>query len=185
MLNTYPIPSKSSTHTRKAYQDFMCYEGIPDGLHRDLAHEQKVEKIIEINHDMHVKDMFAEGGHPNKNPAEALSAKVIKSGATEIMNRTGAPEAAWPWVHKYIADVNNRCATPVHNLKTPISVRHGYTPDISAFIQFQFWYKVYFKVDENHPGPEEATGYWMGVSEQVGDAMTFHIWSDETHHVIQ
>jgi len=49
------------------------------------------------------------------------------------------------------------------NWKTPISVRHGYTPDISAFLQFQFWERVYFKVDEQHPESKEAPGYWMGL----------------------
>ena len=52
------------------------------------------------------------------------------------MNRTGAASGAWPWAHKYIASVNNVCATPVHGWKTPISVQHGYTPDVSAFLQF-------------------------------------------------
>ena len=70
-------------------------------------------------------------------------------------------------------------------LETPISVRHGYTPDISAFLQFQFWEKVYFKVDEKAPNPKEAPGYWIGVSEYVGDAMTFVIWNDNTKKVIQ
>jgi len=66
------------------------------------------------------------------------------------------------------------------NWKTPISVRHGYTPDISAFIQFQFWERVYFKVDEQHPESKEAPGYWMGVSYTVGDALMHDIRSDDT-----
>ena len=185
MINVYPMPSKAHGHILQSYQDFMRYEGVPEGLHRDMAPEEKVDKIIDLNRDMRVKDTFAEPGHPNQNPAESLGAKVIKLGAEAIMNRTGAPEEAWSWAHKYIADINNRTSSAVLGWKTPISKRHNYTPDISAFIQFKFWEKIYFKVDEKHPKSKEAPGYWMGVSDTVGDLITFDIWSDKTKKVLQ
>ena len=101
------------------------------------------------------------------------------------MNQTGAPDEAWPWACKYIAQVNNICATLVHGSKTPISICHGYTPDIPAYLQFRFWEKVNFKFYEQSPGPKEAVGYWLGVSETVGDLMTFVIWTEATKRVIQ
>ena len=122
-----------------------------------------------------VKDTWAERAHPNQNPVEALAVKPLKQGLEQLLHRTGAPPGAWPWALKYISDINNHCATPIHGWKTPISVRHGYTPDISPFLQFQFWEKVYFKIDDKLPNPKEAAGYWMGVSDTVGDAMTFTI----------
>ena len=185
MINVYPMPSKAHGYILQSYQDFMRYEGVPEGLHRDMAPEEKVDKIIALNRDMKVRDTFAEPGHPNQNPAESLGVKVIKIGAEAIMNRTGAPKEAWPWVHKYIADIHNRTATPLLGWKTPISKRHNYTPDISAFIQFRFWERIYFKVDEKHPKSKEAPGYWMGVSDTVGDLITFNIWSDATKKVLQ
>ena len=185
MINVYPMPSKASGYILKSYQDFMRYEGVPEGLHRDLAPEEKVDKIIDLNRQMMVKDTWSEQGHPNENPAEALGVAPLKKGIQQLMNRTGAPDEAWPWACKYIAQVNNICATPVHGWKTPVSIRHGYTPDISAYLQFQFWEKVYFKVDEQSPGPKEAAGYWLGVSETVGDLMTFDIWSEATKRVLQ
>ena len=129
---------------------------------------------------MMVKDSYSEARHPNQNPAEALGVKPLKQGADMIMNRTGAPPNEWPWAHKYIADINNHCSTPVLNYKTPISVRHGYTPDISPFLQYQFREKVYYKVDEAHPNPKEAAGYWMGISHNIGDALTYVVRSEQT-----
>ena len=55
-----------------AYQDFMRYEGVPEGLHRDGAPEKKVQKIMDINREIRVKDTWSKAGHPNKNPVEAL-----------------------------------------------------------------------------------------------------------------
>jgi len=185
MLNVYPMPSKASGYIFQAYQDFMRYEGVPEGLHSDLAPEQKVDKIISLNRDMMVKDTWSERGNPNQNPVEAQGINPLKKGAEQVMNRTGAKEGSWPWVYKYIAQVNNICASPVLGWKTPISVRHGYTPDISAYLQYQFWEKIYFKIDDQSPSTKEAPGYWLGVSETVGDMMTYDIWSDKTNKVIQ
>ena len=69
--------------------------------------------------------------------------------------------------------------------KSPISVHHGYTPDISAFLQYQFFQKVYFKIDEVSPKSDEAPGFWLAVSDTVGDAMTFDIHSVKSGKVFQ
>ena len=75
----------------------QCHERHTDtysSIIKILAPEEKVDKIIDLNRDMRVRDTFAEPGHPSQNPAEYLGAKVIKIGAEAIMNRTGAPKEA-------------------------------------------------------------------------------------------
>ena len=134
---------------------------------------------------MRVADAWSEPGHPNQNFVESLGVKPIKRGAEAIMNRTGADAGVWPWAHKYVADVNNHCASPWLNWKIPIQVRHGYKPDISAFLQFQFWEKVYYRTDAAHPKPKEACGHFCGVCDHVGDKLTFEIWDPKrknAHH---
>ena len=155
-------------------------------MHRDYAPEQKIQELVNLNRDYMVRDSFAEPYHPNQNPAESLGVKVIKTAARMIMNRTGAKAEVWPFAHKYIADVHNHCSSPMLNWKTPIAIRHGYTPDISAFLQYQFWEKVYFHADEAHLHPKERAGYWMGVNTNVGDALTYDIYTNDTgRHVVR
>ena len=101
------------------------------------------------------------------------------------MNRTDAANNSWPWACKHIADVNNTCASPALGWKTPISVRHGCTPDISAFLQCQHWEHICFKVNEQSPCTTEAAGRWLGVSHTVGDLMTFDIWTEKTNKIVQ
>jgi hypothetical protein len=122
MINVYPMKSKVHGNILRAYKDFMHYEGAPQSLHHDLSPEQKVDSIIDLNREMMVKDTWSEAGRPNENPAEALGVKPLKLGAEAIMNRTGAPSNMWPFVHKYIADINNHCANPMINWRTPIAV---------------------------------------------------------------
>ena len=93
---------------------------------------------------------------------------TLKQGVQALMDRTGALNIVWPWAHIHWCDINNICATPVLDWKTPISVCHSYTPDISAFLQCQFWEKIYFKVDESSPSTKELPGCWLGVSKTMG-----------------
>ena len=45
--------------------------------------------------------------------------------------------------------------------------------------------KIYFKIDEASPKSDEAPGFWLGVSDTVGDSMTFDIYSVKSGKVIQ
>ena len=87
---------------------------------------------------MIVKDTWSEAGYPEQNPVEQGGVRILKSAAAEIIDRTGANPRVWQWVYNYIADVNNHCANRILNWRTPIKKRHGYTPDISALLLYQF-----------------------------------------------
>ena len=86
------MESKSGENVLKAHQDFMRHEGVPQGLHRDLAQEEKTAKIIDLNRRMMVKDTWSESHHPNQNPVEAQGVNPLKKEATQLMNRTGADD---------------------------------------------------------------------------------------------
>src|SRR5210317_2074604 len=85
----------------------------------------------------------------------------------------------------YFSDINNICATPILGWKTPISVCHGYKPDISAYFLYQFWEPIYFKIDEKYPSTKEFEGRWLGVSKTVDDTLTYDILSLTSMKVIQ
>ena len=101
------------------------------------------------------------------------------------MNRTRVDDRVWPWAYMYFSDINNICTTPILGWKTPISVRHGYTPDISAYLLYQFWEPIYFKIDEKSPSTKELEGRWLRVSKTVGDILTYDILSLMSMKVIQ
>src|SRR5210317_1326023 len=102
---------------------------------------------MDINREMRIKDTWPKAGYPNENPAEALGVNLLKRGVEVLLNRTGADDRVWPWAYMYFSDINNICETPTLGWKAPISVRHGYTPEISVFLLYQFWEPSYFKVN--------------------------------------
>ena len=63
---------------------------------------------------------------------------------------------------------------------TPFEKRHGCTPDISALLCFHFYEKIfYLDFDEKFPSSTEKAGYILGVSMNVGDALTLKILNDD------
>ena len=67
-------------------------------------------------------------------------------------------------------------------------MREGITPDISAYIAFEFWEKVYYLDPEikegKFPNLNEKLGRWCGVAENYGDGISFWIFTEDTNKLI-
>ena len=61
----------------------------------------------------------------------------------------------------------------------PIKVAIGETPDISALLQFSFYQPVFYYEKESFPTSKEHLGWWVGVAESQGDALTYHFLTIE------
>jgi hypothetical protein len=61
----------------------------------------------------------------------------------------------------------------------------GTTPNISGLLLFTFFEKVYY-LDAESPFPEskEKPGWFVGVAENIGDAMTFWVLPEDTEQLI-
>ena len=71
----------------------------------------------------------------------------------------------------------NHTACPSLDNIVPLVILYGVTPDISIFLQFVWYQKVYYKtVESTFPSdsPEEV-GRFVGFAEHVGNALTYKI----------
>ena len=101
------------------------------------------------------------------------------------MNKTGAPNYLWAVCSMYVVYLFNHLAQPGLKWRTPIEACYGYTPDISSLLQFSFFQKVYYLGAEiPFPSSKEKDGRFLGIAENVGDAMTFWIWTEDTEKLI-
>ena len=174
MINVYGM--KTESEGPYAYEDFLCGEGIPAVLRRDNSKMQKSNIFEEINRHWLVKDGFTEPHHPQQNPAELKAIKWLKEHSQIVMNRTGAPENTWLFCAQWLASIHNYTSQESLDWKTPFEKRHGYTPDISAYLLFPFWDKIYYlDTEQKYPYTKELPGHFLGVAENVGDALTFNI----------
>ena len=183
MINVYGMKKKSDVP--KAYLDFLREEGIPGRLHRDKAKQNESEQLDEINRKYNVKDSFSEPYCPWQNPVETHAIRWLVKATSALLARQGAPDFLWLYAMKYMALVNNWCAHEALDWQTPFEKRHGKTPDISALLVCRFYERVYY-ADHNvsFPKTQEKAGYWIGVAENVGDALCYYVLTDDTHAVI-
>ena len=68
----------------------------------------------------------------------------------------------------------------------PLQRLNGQTTDISPLLCFRFWEEVYYMHDDPRFTSEtvEGHGYFVGIAESVGNAMTFKILTSDTKKVI-
>jgi hypothetical protein len=101
------------------------------------------------------------------------------------MDCQGAPDIVWLQAMEYMADVHDNTADELLGWITPIQKRRGHTPDISAFLHFTFYERVYYlDSDSTYPSSKEKTGYWLGVSKNLGDVLTYEILTDDKETVL-
>lgn len=131
---------------------------------------------MKIHRDLFIKDQFTEPYHPQQNPVELRAVKYLKEHSHVLLDQTEVPESCWYLLIKYLADVHNICSDPTIRNQVLITVRTGVTKDISAWLQFSFLQPVlYLDHEEVWPASRERTGRWVGVTENIGDQLTYWI----------
>ena len=171
---------KTENQMSETLLDFIRQWGAPSGLMSDSAQVETSNRIKDILRTYAIKGMQSEATHQHQNDAERR-VQEIKKTALVIMDRVNAPNSTWLLCLKYVATLLNHLSTPNLKDKTPIERAFGVTPDISALIQFYF-YKPVMYLDTNGPSfpqSKELFGHWVGIAENVGDALTYKILTPE------
>ena len=171
---------KSETQMPETLQDFIRQFGAPTGLYSDNAKVETGKAIKEILRHYAIKDMQSEAYHQHQNYAERRIQEV-KATSNIIMDRVNAPSHLWLLCLQYVAHLLNHLATPSLGHRTPYEKAFGITPDISNLLQFYFYQPVFYldTNDPSYPNSKELYGYWVGIAENVGDALTFKILTPE------
>src|SRR5688500_5221910 len=177
---------KSKGEFPNAYRDYIRDHGAPSALRRDNAKEEQSGLIKDINREYMIKDQYTEPYRPQQNPVESNAIRYLKNQIHLLLDRIGAPDAAWFIAAQYVADVHNICLDPsLPNEMTPVQYQTGVTPDISAFLQFTFWQPILYLDHESHwPESKERSARWVGVAHNIGDALTFWILDDQSKYLL-
>ena len=85
----------------------------------------------------------------------------------------------------YVVYLLNHLANPALNWRTPLEACYGITPDISPLLLFTSFQQIYYLDSEiPFPNSKENLGRFVGIAENVGDALTFWIWTEDTEKLI-
>jgi len=165
--------------------DNIKLRGAMDVLITDSAKSETSHLVQEILRMYIIEAKQWEPHYQHQNPFERRFG-VIKRSVNKLMNLVGAPAETWLLALEHVCMVMNCTATESLGWRTPLEKLAGVTPDISALLCFHFYEPVYYKrMDAGFPSEStERLGYWVGVSANVGHAMTYKVLTADTKKII-
>ena len=177
-LVTDVYPMKSIKQFVNTLEDNVRKRGAMDKLVSDRAQLEISGRVHDFLRSYCIDDWQSEPHHQWQNFAENRW-QTVKTYTNNVLNHTGAPSSVWLLCLTWVCYVLNHTAVASLNFRTPMEALTGVTPDISAMLHFTFWEPVYYldPGDElSFPSsPHEKLGRFVGIAENVGDALTFKI----------
>jgi hypothetical protein len=105
---------------------------------------------------------------------------------TAMTDCTGTPAFLWLLCMTYCCFILNHLLHTQLNGYCPFEAAFGVTPGISVLLIF-IWYQHVRYLDptpHGFPAPKEKSGCFVGIAENIGDALTFYILMDTTNEII-
>ncbi|MEL6802173.1 MAG: hypothetical protein AAFO91_00130, partial [Bacteroidota bacterium] len=175
---------KTESQMPGALMDFIRKWGAGTGLFSDNAKSETSNAVRDILRMYNMRDLQSEPHQQNQNPAERRIQEV-KATTNILLDRSGAPESCWLLCMTFVVYMLNRLAHDGLGGKTPLQAAFGVTPDVSALLAFYWFQRVfYYAPDSKFPASKERLGRVVGIAENVGDALTFLVLTDDTNKVI-
>jgi hypothetical protein len=173
----YPIMKANGDSVGDTLTQFISDLGAPEHLTFDGAAVQTGSKtrFMQAIRRYEIKYHVSGPRRPNKNPAE-LSIHEIKKRWYRVMVKKKVHPRRWDYGFTWVCEVKNICASfsKYAEGRTPLEIITGETPDISEYVDFEFYDWVSFCSNAGLLGVVQF-GRWLGVSHRVGRLMSFWI----------
>jgi hypothetical protein len=154
----------------------MIMEHAPDHLTFDGATVQTGPKtrFMSAIRRYEIKYHVSGPRRPNENPAEQ-SIHEVKKRWYRIMLKKKVPIRLWDYGFIWICEIDNVCAnmSKYAEGRTPLEIITGETPDISEYLDFEFYDWVMYR--SNAGLGEVELARWLGVSHRVERMMSYWI----------
>jgi hypothetical protein len=173
------IPMEAERFAGNALSEFFQDVGIPTHIHTDGAKALTEGNWKKVREDQGgVKQTLAEPFSPWQNRAEA-GIREHKKCADRAMHKTNAPKKLWNYCGIWVAETRSRTAHPLYSLhgRTPIEHVTGETPDITEWLEYDWYQPVWYRHNAVNSFPEDtkSIGRWLGVAHRIGQAMCYWI----------
>jgi hypothetical protein len=172
----YPIRRVDGNHVGDTLTQFVSDFGAPEHLTFDGAAVQTgpKTKFMQAIRRYEIKYHVSGPRRPNENPAEQ-SIHEVKKRWYQIMLKKKVPPRLWDYGFTWVCKIENVCAnlSKYADGRTPLEIITGETPDISEYLDFEFYDWVLFRSSAGLGEIELAR--WLGVSHKVGRLMSYWI----------
>lgn len=173
-VEAYPIPQKSNCH--EPLKKFIRKYGAPYEMISAGSKEQIIRKT-EFSNTLRKYDIFHKIIEPerhNQNLCEGVIRELRKKWYQTIF-RSNCPRALWCYEIPHYAAIMSRTASHAGSLngRAPLEHLTGETVDISEYLDFWFWDRVWYKEDAGIR--ETRLARFLGISHQVGSLMSYWV----------
>ena len=172
----YPIRKVDGNHVGDTLTQFVSDFGAPEHLTFDGAavHTGPKTKFMQAIRKYEIKYHVSGPRRPNENPAEQ-SIHEVKKRWYRIMLKKKVPSRLWDYGFTWVCEIENISAnlSKYADGRTPLEIITGETPDISEYLDFEFYDWVLYR--SNAGLGEVELARWLGVSHKVGRLMSYWI----------
>jgi hypothetical protein len=175
----HPLDSKAKV--AQALTEFADDVGIPDSLLSDGAPEivgPRTDFMKEVNR-LKIRLKRSEVGRSNQNYAAEREIGELKKRSRNRMLKRKVPPRLWDYGLIYESNILNRIPRGQQQ-RTGIEIITGETPDISEWIDFEFYDRVWYydqkKIEIDGSGRRLAR--WLGVAHRVRSDLCYWLLLD-------
>lgn len=171
----YPLNKESDA--AHALTELIRTVGIPKELVSDGAKAETAGEFGKIVKEYKIKRRVTEAYSGWQNRAES-AIRELKRGMRRVMTRSRTPKRLWDYCGEWVAATRRLTAHDIPSLdgRVPTEIVDGNTPDISEYVQFD-WYQYVWYHDPavQFPNDSKRLARWIGVAHDVGNPLTFWI----------
>jgi hypothetical protein len=173
-VKVYPIKGKGEAH--QALMRFIHEVGVPKDLLTDLAPEEMRGEWGEIVRKYKINQKTMEANLPWQNRAEA-EIREVKKLVRRALRVNSTPSEFWCYAMEWAARIRSLTAhdSLILGSRTPEERITGRTPDISEYAYFAWSDWVWIREPATFPDSDIRLGKWLGVADNVGQAMTYWV----------
>jgi len=167
-------PQKRKSEAPYSLQELIRDVGIPSHMHTDGAKEMTMGDWKRTCQEAGIKMTHTENRSPWQNRTE-VEIRELKRHVRRLMSRSRTPHKLWDFCCMYATELRNRLARPLPQLhgRTPYEMITGNTPDISEFLEFEWYQPVWYFEPTTFPDQVRHLARWIGVAHRVGQAMCY------------
>src|SRR5687768_6374514 len=178
-------PMKTDKQFVNVLLDNIRRRGAMTKLISDRAQVEISNKVQDILRNLMIADWQSEPHQQHQNPA-VRRFQDIKRLTNTLLDRTGTPPSLWLLAMSYACCVLNHTVNASIGYAVPLTLLTGITQDISPLIQFEWYEAIYYREEEvEFPSKSrESLGWFVGISEHVGHALTYLILTEDTNKIL-
>jgi hypothetical protein len=162
---SYPIPKVDGNNIGDTLTQFISDYGAPEHITFDGSSVQAKPKtrFMDTIRKYEIKYHISGPRRPNENPAEHGIHEVKKQWYRIILKKK-VPARRWDYGFAWVCETENICAnlSKYAEGQTPLEIITGETPDITEYLDFEFYDWVQYRT--NAGLGEVESSRWIGVS---------------------